>query len=90
MTITLQVSQHTHELIESYLEGAHACPPSKYVMITAVTQWGGGGAQMLPLQSICVCFSSTLTSPDKPEWIDLNFPCWPQQSWLDLAEFLIT
>lgn len=43
MTITLQVSQHRHVLIGTYLEGARACPPSKYVMITAVTQWGGGG-----------------------------------------------
>lgn len=43
MTITLQVSQHRHVLIGTYLERARACPPSKYVMITAVTQWGGGG-----------------------------------------------
>lgn len=43
MTITLQVSQHRHVLIWTYLEGACACPPSKYVMITAVTQWGRGG-----------------------------------------------
>lgn len=43
MTITLQVSQHRHVLIGTYLGGARACPPSKYVMITAVTQWGGGG-----------------------------------------------
>lgn len=43
MTITLQVSQHRRVLIGTYLEGARACPPSKYVMITAVTQWGGGG-----------------------------------------------
>lgn len=45
MTITLQASQHRHVLIGTYLEGACACPPSKYVMITAVTQWGGGGVE---------------------------------------------
>lgn len=77
MTITLQVSQHRHELIESYLGGERACPPSKYVMITAVTQWGWRETQMLPGQSICVCISTALTSSDKPEWMDLGFPCGP-------------
>lgn len=43
MTITLQVSQHRHILIGTYLDGTRACPPSKYVMITAVTQWSGEG-----------------------------------------------
>lgn len=32
---------------------------------------------MLPWQSICVCISAALTSPDKPEWMDLGFPCGP-------------
>lgn len=41
MTITLQVSQHRHVLIGTYQEGTHACPASKYVMITAVTRWKG-------------------------------------------------
>lgn len=79
MTITLQVSQHRHELIESYLGGERACPPSKYVMITAVTQWGWRETQMLPGQSICVCISTALTSPDKPEWMDSGFPCGPRR-----------
>lgn len=83
MTITLQVSQHRHELIESYLGGERACPPSKYVMITAVTQWGWRETQMLPGQSICVCISTALTSPDKPEWMDLGFPCGPRREELN-------
>ncbi len=91
MTITLQVSQHRHVLIGTYLEGARACPPSKYVMITAVTQWGGGGHNCYSAIYLCLPqLSTTLTSPDKPEWIDLDFPvgqrgvdwrCW--NSWSD-------
>lgn len=46
-------------------------------------------AQMLPVQSIPVCFSTTLTSPDKPEWMDLESPCGTQGSWLEVVEFLI-
>lgn len=76
MTITLQVSQHRHILIETYLEAAHTCPPSKYVMITAVTQESGGGRTIVT-SAIYLCLSqlhSTLTSPDKAEWIDVDFP----------------
>lgn len=40
MTITLQVSERRQELMEAYLWGEHTCPPSKYVMKTAVTRWG--------------------------------------------------
>lgn len=88
MTITLQVSQHRHVLIGTYLEGARACPPSKYVMITAVTQWGGGGGLWLPPRAIYLCLpqlSTTLSSPDKSEWIDFIAPLhWTEEIWLEV------
>lgn len=88
MTITLQVSQHRHILIWTYLDGAHACPPSKYVMITAVTQWSGEG-DGCHLCNLFV-FASAQYHINRFRQTRMNrcgFPCGTEWSWLEVLEW---